>query len=61
MYFVVYTGDLELDPLDKGVEVFEQMSDMYLFCGRMRNKGYIARMYKGSLVETLEDKMNRGE
>ena len=51
MYFVIYKGDTEKDPLDRGVEYFYTMSDAFIFIGTVANKGYEYELYEGKRIE----------
>ena len=49
-YFVDYWGNLEKDPLDKGVNSFGQMNGengAWNFFERVKSKGYNAILYEG--------------
>ena len=47
MFFVTYTGDILLDPLNKGCEYFSNFEDAIDFRNRMKNKGYRCYIYQG--------------
>lgn len=46
-YFVKYHGDLEKDPLDRGVKDFTTPERAESFAEKMRNKGLTATVYTG--------------
>lgn len=57
MYFVIYQGDLEKDPLDCGSEYFGDYGGAEDFADRMRNKGLTCTIYSGVAIdEELRDK-----
>ena len=58
MYFVLYEGDLEKDPLDCGSEHFDDYGGAEDFADRMRNKGLICVIYQG--VALKRDGSNQG-
>ena len=51
-YFVIYTGNIEKDPLDRGCEVFYNLNDANAFMYRYKNKGYGVNLYIGKLVSS---------
>lgn len=50
MYFVIYQGDLEKDPLDCGSEYFDDYGGAEDFADRMRNIGLTCTIYYGKMV-----------
>lgn len=48
-WFVVYEGDLNIDPLDKGVSVFDYGQYASDFKSRMENRGLKCKVYFGEL------------
>jgi len=51
-FFVKYNGDLEKDPLDRGVEDFADYESAFEFATRMDNKGFATAIYSGLLMDT---------
>ena len=52
MYFVIWEGDLNEDPLNKGCEVFDDLEDAYQYSDRCSNKGLVTHVYTGLHVCT---------
>ena len=50
-FFVKYNGDLEKDPLDRGVEDFADYESAFEFAKRMTNKGLATTIYSGVIME----------
>ena len=62
-FFVKYNGDLEKDPLNRGVEDFADYESAFDFAKRMTNKGIATTIYRGAMMEvkhqaTFADQMN---
>ena len=53
-FFVKYNGDLEKDPLDRGVEDFADYESAFEFAKRMTNKGLATTIYSGTIVDERE-------
>lgn len=51
-FFVKYNGDLEKDPLNRGVEDFADYESAFDFAKRMTNKGLATTIYSGTMVDT---------
>ncbi|MEK7578542.1 MAG: hypothetical protein AAB456_02390 [Patescibacteria group bacterium] len=47
VYFVSYIREYAADPLDRGVEQFEDVAAAGEFLKRMKNQGYNTTLYKG--------------
>jgi hypothetical protein len=60
MIFVIWWGDRDRDPLDRGVEDFATRSDARNFIERMQDKGYNAFAYSGEHI-VIEREPDRGE
>lgn len=50
-FFVKYNGDLEKDPLNRGVEDFAVYESAFEFAKRMTNKGFATTIYSGTMME----------
>lgn len=50
-FFVKYNGDLEKDPLNRGVEDFADYESAFEFAKRMTNKGLATTIYSGTIME----------
>ena len=62
-FFVKYNGDLEKDPLNRGVEDFADYESAFEFAKRMTNKGLATTIYSGTIMEvkhqaTFADQMS---
>lgn len=51
MYIVKYWGDLTIDPLNRGVDCFEDVFAAVEHLDRMRSKGYNSELYEGKLLD----------
>ena len=47
IFFVVYNGDTEKDPLDHGVEDFQNQQDAQVFAETCVNKGMTVTIFVG--------------
>jgi hypothetical protein len=47
MYFIIYTGDIEKDPNNRGVEYRRTLDGAISFRDIMKNKGYQVQLYQG--------------
>lgn len=52
-HFVVWTGDVEKDPMDKGCECFDDPEQVVAFVKRETNKGYKCQVFVGKLAWPL--------
>jgi hypothetical protein len=50
-FFVKYNGNLEKDPLNRGVEDFADYESAFEFAKRMTNKGLATTIYSGTIME----------
>ena len=51
MYFVIWEGDLNEDPLNQGVCKFHWIGTAKDYMARMRSKGYYCTLYDGKELE----------
>mgnify|MGYP003120034038 CR=1 FL=1 len=51
-FFVKYNGDLEKDPLNRGVEDFADYESAFEFAKRMTDKGLATAIYSGTIMDT---------
>ena len=49
-YFVTYVGKIDIDPLDRGCEVFYNLNEANAFMYRQKNKGYNVSLFIGKRV-----------
>lgn len=54
MYFLKYHGDLEKDPLDKGLECFEDFGQLFDFIDSIKSKGYKTKVYQATELSDQE-------
>ena len=50
-FFVKYNGDLEKDPLNRGVEDFADYESAFDFAKRMTNKGLATTIYSCTIMD----------
>lgn len=54
MYFVNYSGNLDVDPLNRGIEAFETFDSLFDFVQMMKNKGLKIEIYEAQKVTDEE-------
>ena len=52
-FFVKYNGDLEKDPLNRGVEDFADYESAFEFAARMTKKGLACTIYSEKIINTV--------
>ena len=68
MYIVKYWGDLTIDPLNRGIDSFEDVFAAVEHLDRMRSKGYNTELYEAKLldvaplrIKALEELIKEGQ
>jgi hypothetical protein len=62
-FFVIYTGNLDVNPLDKGCENFPTKAKANAFIKTWANNGYICQLFEGVLKASYgrTNKINYGQ
>ncbi len=58
-FFVKYNGDLEKNPLNRGVTDFADYESAFAFAKRMTNKGLATTIYSGEIMQIQNQKLPR--